>query len=45
MLDLPTHSHVFTLPLGGTKGQVHTYINGTRCNPTSPRTATIIVGP
>jgi hypothetical protein len=41
--DLPSHSHVFVRTVGGSKGQVHTYINGTRCDPANPHTATIIV--
>jgi hypothetical protein len=43
--DQPSHSHVFVRTIGGNKGQVHTYINGTRCDPAAPHTATILVDP
>jgi hypothetical protein len=43
--DLASHAHVFVRTAGGNKGQVHTYINGSRCDPATPHPATIIVDP
>ncbi|HMG53841.1 MAG TPA: hypothetical protein VK601_10170, partial [Kofleriaceae bacterium] len=40
--DLPTHAHAFVRK---SKGNSHVYINGTRCEPANPHTATIIVDP
>jgi len=44
-VDVPSHAHRFVRTTGTDKPQAHVYINGTRCDPDNPVTATIFVDP